>query len=175
MRKYTTAAAVALALTLGVPALAAAKGSPDQDFVIKAAQGGIGEVELGGVAARVGGADSKKFGQRMVKDHNDANKQLMALAKKLGITLPKTPDAKMQAEIKKLEKLKGANFDQAYLPTMKKDHEQDVKDFRNEAKNGKDPQVRAFAAKVLPTLESHLQMASAMVAHHPYPGGGAGH
>jgi len=34
-------------------------------------------------------------------------------------------------------------FDKAYIRDMVKDHEADVAEFRNEAANGKDPQVKA--------------------------------
>ena len=42
---------------------------------------------------------------------------------------------------------------------MVDDHKKDVADFKKEASSGKDPEVKAFAAKTLPTLQEHLQMA----------------
>jgi putative membrane protein len=42
---------------------------------------------------------------------------------------------------------------------MVKDHEDDVKAFETQSKEGTDADVKSFAAKTLPTLQEHLQMA----------------
>jgi putative membrane protein len=39
-----------------------------------------------------------------------------------------------------------------------KDHQEDVAKFRRQAESADDPDLKDFAAKTLPTLESHLQM-----------------
>ena len=59
-------------------------------------------------------------------------------------------------------KLSAAEFDSAYANEMVKDHEQDVTEFQKEAMGGKDPSLKQFAAKTLPTLESHLHQAREM-------------
>jgi putative membrane protein len=55
--------------------------------------------------------------------------------------------------------LQGPAFDRAYIQEMVKDHEEDVKLFRTEAQQGKDPELKRLAATTLPTLEAHLRMA----------------
>ncbi len=62
----------------------------------------------------------------------------------------------------KLSKSSGAEFDRQYANAMVKDHKEDVKEFSKEADKGKDPDVRAFASKTLPTLKEHLKMAQDM-------------
>jgi putative membrane protein len=47
------------------------------------------------------------------------------------------------------------------MKRMLKDHEEDVEDFRKQAKADKPNDVNRFAAKTLPTLEQHLTMARA--------------
>jgi putative membrane protein len=42
---------------------------------------------------------------------------------------------------------------------MVKDHTKDVNEFRRESQSAKNPDVKAFAAQTLPTLEDHLSMA----------------
>jgi putative membrane protein len=60
---------------------------------------------------------------------------------------------------KMLQSKQGADFDKAYIHDMVKDHEADLAEFRREAENGKDPDVKAWAQKTLPTLEQHLESA----------------
>jgi len=135
-------------------------GSADQAFVMKAAVGGLAEVELGRLAQSQGSsADVKQFGTRMVTDHSKANDELMQIASRKGITLPTSLDAKQQATRDKLAKLSGAAFDKAYMDDMVKDHREDVSEFRKESESGQDADVKAFAGKTLPTLEEHLKMA----------------
>jgi putative membrane protein len=43
---------------------------------------------------------------------------------------------------------------------MVKDHKEDIDEFKKEAQDGKDPELKAFAAKHVPILEHHLQMAN---------------
>ena len=138
----------------------AAKAAGDQKFVMEAAKGGMAEVELGKLAAdKASSSDVKKFGQRMVDDHGKANDELKTLAQNKNITLPTAVDAQDKATIDRLSKLSGDAFDRAYMQAMLKDHRKDVSEFRAESKSGKDPDVKAWASKTLPTLEEHLKMA----------------
>ena len=132
----------------------------DSAWVTKVATGGMAEVELGKLATEKAASDEvKKFGQRMVDDHSKANNELKTLAQNKKITLPADIGPKEKALRDRLTKLSGAAFDRAYMQAMLADHRQDVAEFRKEANSGKDPDVKAFAAKTLPTLEEHLKMA----------------
>lgn len=140
-------------------AAAASHAAGDNHFVMDAASGGMAEVELGKLAADKATKDEvKKFGQRMADDHGKANDELKSLAQSKSITLPTATDAKHKATIDRLSKLSGEAFDRAYVQEMLKDHQKDVAAFRTESKSGKDPEVKAWAAKTLPTLEEHLKM-----------------
>ena len=132
--------------------------SGDQPFVLDAASGGLMEVELGKIAAtNASSAKVKEFGRMMVADHTKANAELKAVAAKKNITVPPAPAEKQQAHIDELKAKKGADFDQAYTSLMLDDHKEDVSKFQDEAKNGKDPDIKAFASKTLPVLNKHLQ------------------
>jgi len=134
--------------------------SPDQVFMMKAAQGGMAEVAMGNIAKQNGGSDAvKSFGDRMVADHTQASNELHKLAQQKGITLPTGVSAKDKRMSKMLEAKQGSDFDKAYVRDMVKDHETDVAEFRREAENGKDPDVKAWAQKTLPVLEQHLATA----------------
>lgn len=137
--------------------------SQDRNFMQDAAMGGLLEVELGHVAAQKGTSDAvKQFGQRMVDDHSKANTDLMTVASSKGITLPTTLDEKHQKEVTKLSALSGAEFDRAYSKLMLSDHVKDVGEFEKQSTKATDPDLKAFAAKTLPTLQEHLQLAKAL-------------
>jgi putative membrane protein len=132
----------------------------DDRFVTEAAAGGLMEVKLGQLAVEhASSADVKKFAQRMVDDHGKANKVLMGVADKKGIKVSTDLPKKHQEKYDELAKLKGAEFDRAYMKLMVMDHEEDLKEFDKESKSGKDPDVRDFAAKTLPLIREHLTMA----------------
>ncbi len=75
------------------------------------------------------------------------------------MTMPAGPSHMDNHEMGKLSKLSGAAFDREYMDNMVKDHQKAVKEFQKEADKAKDADVRNFAAKTLPTLQEHLQMA----------------
>ena len=148
------------------PAGGKALAGGDKNFAMKAAQAGIAEVSTGKIAAaNASNADVKKFGEHMQQDHGKANDELMQIAQSRGIALPKEPDKKHQQAAKKLEGMKGAQFDKAYMSENVKDHKQAVALFSKQASSGKDPELKAFAEKTLPTLKQHLQMAQDLNAN----------
>lgn len=136
----------------------------DQQFMVKAAQGGMAEVQMAQLAAQNSSSDAiKDYAQRMIQDHTQANNQLMALAAQKGVTLPTTLDSKQQATYDKLSKLTGPNFDKAYIKAAGTNaHTQQAALFQREAQKGQDPDVKAFAAQVLPIVQDHLQMAKSL-------------
>lgn len=132
----------------------------DKDFLMEAASGGMLEVKLGKVAEDQASTPAvKKFGELMVRDHTELNKQLMDLASNKGVTIPKKMNEKDQTQFEKLSKLNGADFNAAYIKRMVADHVQDVSVFEKQANDAHDPDVRAFANKALPTLRDHLERA----------------
>jgi putative membrane protein len=131
----------------------------DKEFMMKAAVSGMAEVELGRMAAQKAvNSDVKTFGKRMVDDHSKANDELKQLALQKSVTLPTDLDAKHKETMDRLSKLNGAAFDNAYVSEMVKDHTAAVLDFERESNEGQNSDAKAWAAKTLPTLRSHLEM-----------------
>jgi putative membrane protein len=136
------------------------RATSDREFVRKAAQGGLAEVQLGQLATeKAASPEVKQFGQRMVDDHTKANDQLKQIAQQQGIQVPDQLDAKDAATKARLEKLSGKAFDRAYMHDMVTDHAKDVNEFKHEANSGKDSAVKSFAQQTVPTLEDHLKEA----------------
>ncbi|MCY7352020.1 MAG: DUF4142 domain-containing protein [Cytophagaceae bacterium] len=129
----------------------------DSEFAVTAASGGMLEVELGQMAQQKSQNQRvKTFAAMMVTDHTKANEELKSLAAAKNVTLPTTMGEDHQKHIDDLSKLSGAEFDKEYVDLMVEDHEKDVKLFSEAADEAKDAEMKAFAAKILPTLQQHL-------------------
>jgi putative membrane protein len=137
--------------------------TPDQDFMVAAAQINLTEMKLGDYAAQNGQRDDvKAFGRRTFKDHSDINDDLKKLAAQENVPLPVTLNAENQMMADKLTALKGADFDKAYISGMYKGHKKAVKAFKAESAATGDPEIKSLADKSLPLLEEHLKIITAM-------------
>jgi len=136
----------------------------DKDFVMKAASGGMMEVELGNIAQQNASSQRvKDFGSMMVRDHSAANQELTSFASRRNLTM--NSDSLMNLHKSHIDALKnktGAAFDKAYMTMMVSDHKKDVSEFEKASKMCKDQECLAFASKTLPTLQMHLDSAQAV-------------
>jgi putative membrane protein len=134
----------------------------DSVFVMKAAMGGMMEVEAGNMAQTNAMNDRvKSFGMMMVNDHTKANSELMSLVSGRA-TLPTEMSADMKKHGEAMSKMKGKDFDRHYMSMMLNDHKKDIALFEKQASSGTDADLKAFAAKTLPTLKMHLDSAQAI-------------
>ena len=132
--------------------------SKDYKFAVKAAQGGMAEVEIGQLAKqKANNPQVKTFAEKMVTDHTKANEELKQIVSKKGAAFPANLPRKENSTFNSLEKATGNDFDKEYVEHIVKDHKKDVKEFEDAAKNADDPDLRAFAQKTLPTLQEHLR------------------
>jgi len=130
--------------------------SADKSFVMKAAQGGMTEVQLGQLAADKGTSqDVKDFGSKMVSDHGKANDDLKSIATAKGITIPDKLDTKHQAMVDKMSKMSASDFDKSYIAGMVKAHKADDALFTKEASSGQDSDIKAFASKTDEMVKIH--------------------
>jgi putative membrane protein len=138
--------------------------SSDKKFAMTAAMGGMAEVEMAQLALTKASSDAvKQYAQKMIDDHTAANAELMQIASSKGIALPTAPDAKHRAMMAKMQRLSGAAFDREYIMMAgHKDHMKMEKLFKDESMKGRDADLKGFAAKTLPVVRMHLQMARDM-------------
>ncbi|MES3018688.1 MAG: DUF4142 domain-containing protein [Bacteroidota bacterium] len=135
----------------------------DSDFMIAAANGGMMEVEAGKLSqTNAASADVKGFGQRMIADHTKAGEELKALAAGKNVILPSVPGEDEQKHLNDMTNMKGADFDKHYVDMMVNDHDKTVSLFEDAAGHAKDADVKAWAAKTLPTLKEHQAAAKAL-------------
>jgi putative membrane protein len=132
----------------------------DLKYFRQLAQGNIAEVELGKLAEKQAASDEvKKFARQMVDDHGKMLEEQQQLAKQKSVQTPRGPGRQHRAELRKLEKLSGEQFDRAYMNDMVKDHEKDLKLVQEAQHNVKDPELKAALEKSAPVIQKHLEMA----------------
>ncbi|WP_052213822.1 DUF4142 domain-containing protein [Belnapia sp. F-4-1] len=175
MRQWLWSAALMPALLMGCAqtqqaadtTVAAAKAqvnptlsTTDAGFMTTATRGGIAEVQMGRLAQQRGHSPAvRRLGERMVTDHTQINQEMLALAQQKQITPPDSMGAHHQAMYDRLAGMRGRAFDRAFAQAMVADHQEDVTAFQTEARDGTDPDVKAFAQRHLPLLQEHLQAA----------------
>jgi putative membrane protein len=154
--------------TLGAPGMTGQQ-MKDKQFLMKAAEGGMAEVQLGMLATQKGGPEVKEFGQKMVDDHTAINKDMGTVADQLGVMLPKRMNKDDKAEYDKLSGLSGDEFDKEYIAYMIKDHRQDIREFFMEARAAADPALQTEAGKAAGVIRGHLQMVTKLAEEKGVP------
>ena len=157
--KYTLLlGAAAVALFAATTVQAAEKVSDaDKTFVAKVSQGGMYEVELGKVAETTGAAqDIKDQGNTEAHDHVLVGDKLKSIAKANGLEFPDKLNAEFQGRLDKMKSLSGEKFDAAYIKDMEAIHHADGAAFGKEAKDGTNPDLKAFAAETYNIVQRHL-------------------
>jgi len=139
-------------------------------FAMKAAEGGLFEVQLAKLAQQKGTDDQvKSLARSIEQDHTQANNELMAAARAKNINLPTALGDDKQTTLDAFARLEGKAFDNAFLLHNIKDHLHDVMMFRTEAQNGTDPEIKAWAAKTLPALQKHAAHISQVAQANQIP------
>jgi putative membrane protein len=129
----------------------------DRDFVMKAAMGGMMELQSSQIAMQNSTNDRvKSYASMMIRDHGKANDELKSLASAKGLTIPEDSlMAKNKSHMDQMQNMKGAAFDRHYVSMMVNDHKKDVAEFEKASANCKDADLKGFATKTLPVLKMH--------------------
>lgn len=129
----------------------------DAKFAVDAANGGMTEIQLSQLATtKAVNSKVKDFANMMITDHTKAGDSLKAVATTKNITLPDSVNADSKKAIADLSAKSGADFDKAYVDKMVADHKATVDMFESASKSLKDPDLKAFVDKTLPTIKGHL-------------------
>jgi len=132
----------------------------DKDFVRSVAESSATEVHLGKLAQEKGSSDAvKELGKRMVEAHTQTGQQLKQAATALNLQMPADPPRKAKKAEDKLAKLSGPEFDRTYAKMAADEQKQAVKQFEREAKNGRVPGVKDYAAKNLSAEQERQKQA----------------
>lgn len=137
------------------------QGGPHEDatdFAVRAANGGMLEVQLSQLALKKSPTPAlREYADMMIKDHEKANAELKSLAVKENIKLPGIMGQDDQETYEKMDELTGSDFNAQYAKTMLNSHKKTVKMFEKAAEDVTNAGVRDFAIKTLPTLKMHLK------------------
>ncbi|MDB5534439.1 MAG: hypothetical protein JWO28_2754 [Hyphomicrobiales bacterium] len=135
-----------------------------QDFVSQAALSDMTEIEASRLATERGPASQKSFANQMVTDHSKTSselKELVALSK-VGVSIPTALDKTHQSKIDTLKAAKPDRFAAEYKSMQVSAHKDAVSLFERYADKGDNPAIKTWAAKTLPDLKHHLEMAQAL-------------
>ena len=133
------------------------------EFLVRAANSGMAEVELAKIAqAKATLSDVKNFAAMLEKDHSAANSQVKSFASQRNVTLPDSISGDKRDMINDVQKRTGKDFDKEYLDHMIKSHNDGIDLFENTKSNATDVDIKNFADKTLPALRMHLDSAKAI-------------
>lgn len=139
------------------PVKESASNKDSKVFLIKAAQDGAAEIQICELALKQASSpDVKKFAQDMIDQHGQADREAAQIAAQKNITLPTEVSAEQKATFEEMKKLTGKDFDRKFMAHNVSDHTGDVKDFSEQVEHGTDADIKAFAAKTLTMLQTHL-------------------
>lgn len=149
-----------LALFAAVAPAHAAMSAADKQFLATAAKIDMTEANEGQLAEnRATNSDVKNLAQTLVTDHTQDYQHLTMLAAKDGVKIPTGINTAKVPAIVQLDHLKGANFDRQFTKDEVADHRRALAEFKRESEHSQDPDVKAYAAGMIPTLQKHLQLA----------------
>jgi putative membrane protein len=132
----------------------------DSDYLVKAAEVDLKEIELGKLAqTKSSNADIKGLGKMMVDAHTKSLDALKAFSSSKSISIPLDLTEKGQEAYKELNDMSGTDFDKAYADKMVDGHKKMIEKMEDAAKDAKDPEIKQWAANMIPTLQAHLQHA----------------
>jgi putative membrane protein len=102
----------------------------------------------------------------MVDDHTKLGDAMKPVAQQLGVNPPKDVSKKDKQLMAKLQGLSGEQFDNAYITAMVKDHKKDSEDFKAEASQTQNPQLKQIATQGDQVIDQHLQMIEQIAKSH---------
>src|ERR1700742_1283957 len=134
-----------------------------EDFIKEAATSDMLEIAAAKVAQEKGNADEKKFAEQMITDHTKTSAELKGMVPSdIQSAIPSSLDHPSQKKLDKLRDTKPDDFAGEYDPMQVSAHKDAVSLFERYAKGGEDPKLKDWAAKTLPTLQHHLEMAQTL-------------
>ena len=182
MKRFAIALAATATLVVGCatrdeeplePAAAVDPNSPiaAPGYMRMAASGDMFEIQSSQLALQMSQNPMvRQFAQMMIADHTRTSSEMMGLAQSLG--LPPPPQMLAPHHQQMLDQLRATpphEFDSAYKQAQIMAHQEALTLHRNYAQQGDVPQLRDFAARVVPAIEMHYSQAQGLPESAPPP------
>ncbi len=169
MHRIGLAILAALSLSTGLPAAddalggssggaeAATPARDDMGFVEQALSGGMFEVRSSQMLLERPLKDPREedFARMMMEDHSRANRQLHLILQQKGIITTAQMRPEHQALLDDLAELDGDELQKRYHEYQISVHAESLGLFAAAANEVQDPQLKAYALEMLPTLRAH--------------------
>jgi putative membrane protein len=138
----------------------------DAERLVGIAQANIAEIETGKMALKKSSnKDVKAFAQMMIDDHTKGLQETKKVAAAKHVTLPSETDIAHQKLAAELEALSGQQFDEAYAKRAGVAGHANVQaSLKKDVSAVEDPDVKALAIKLQPTVAHHFDMAQKLAA-----------
>lgn len=131
----------------------------DAKNLVKAAEDGLFEVRISTDAqGKANAASVKELAKHMQTAHEKVNKELVELANQKSIVLPTAISDGQSRDIGNIMEKSGKDFDKAFVDKLESAHKDAIDLFEKGADKSEDPDIKAFFAKHLPELRTHLDM-----------------
>jgi putative membrane protein len=146
------------------PAAARAGALQDPQFITAAVGNGRYEVQASRLAMyRAASPQVRSYAQMLIDHHTLANSELMDMVRARGMRLPGVLPRDKRIRLDRLLSAPGGEFDGMYIRLVGiEDHQSDITLFERASRELRDPELRAWASKTLPTLRSHLDAAQSL-------------
>lgn len=142
----------------------------DGQFLQEALNYSAFQVDMGEMAARqAAGKDFINYGKDMVAAHGQIYRDLQKLAAGKGMRLAPDVDPVRQNTARVLSSEHGAAFDRNYISLMADENMHNAELYKYMEKNARDRDIRKFAGRVAPHLESYAQRAEEILTDLPFP------
>ncbi|MCW2879202.1 MAG: hypothetical protein JWQ95_3302 [Sphaerisporangium sp.] len=134
-------------------------GPADRDFLVRVRQAGLWEIPTGQQAQqRAGSARVKEVGQHLVEDHTKLDEQVRALAAKLNVSLPSTPNADQQGWMAELSTKTGEDYDRTFADRLRAAHGKVFSAVALVRAGTKNSEIRAFAQVAIDVVMKHMTL-----------------
>lgn len=132
----------------------------DSEFLVSSTETNLMEIEIGRLAQSKGTDPGvKEFGKMLVADHTKAAAETKPFADRLQVSLPSSITEKGKEHYNKLNEKSGKEFDEKFADMMVEGHEDAVSKMEKASADANDPEIKAWAANMVPTLRQHLDHA----------------
>ncbi|MGZ3693573.1 MAG: DUF4142 domain-containing protein [Bdellovibrionota bacterium] len=128
------------------------------------------EIEAGALAMRRGASpEVRKYGERLMRDHQNDDRELMAFAESKNISMDRVPGSLADLSVNdaamnvRLQEAAPEDFDRVFLQEMSKGHANTVSELTGSIDQMSDRAARRFLSKMRPIIVQHERLGNILL------------